>query len=1122
MCFRSGFVALALMAVTASSGRADIFRWDNNQVIPGTAGITPGPGVQLGNWNTGSRNLRYADFSAVLNLSGAQFQSSWLDYAHFQGANLTGSRLDGATLAGALFRSTNLINASLAGATLTAAGFSDSTLTNANFSGAVLTVAGFNGASFVHVTSRGFTKEQLYTTSSYQDKNLTNVSFSFNDLTEWDFANQNLTDASFFENTLTNANLTGTVVTGASFANTTSRGLTEVQLKSTKSFNDKNLARIGLEDNDLTGWDFSGQNLTQARFAYYSCGGVPLRGSVLSDTNFAGADLTDAFLNHTTLLNANMSGADLTNAQLSSADTRGAQHLDLTGADSVNAILPGGNIDGLDLDLWQKLVVRDEDGVPDPPLQYWLTPREPIPVTVKNHMTMSDGGVLQLLFGADPWDSLISFDPGIPVTLGGTLELSFTDDVNLASQLGRTLHIFDWTGVSPTGEFQVSSPYAWDLSKLYTTGEVTLTAVPEPSTIVFAAFGLALGVLRWSRRRNAPGIRRTPLGQCIMALIFLVALAASGRAAIFRWDNGQVIPGTEGITPVPGVNLSDWNTDSHNLRYADFSAGLNLSDASFIDSWLENAHFQGANLNNAVLYGSTLTNADLSGTTVTGAFFFNTTGFTKEQLYSTASYQANNLQGIFLGRNDLSGWDFSGQNLTGASLSYSTQRNASLGGATVIGADFSSFGLTKDQLYSTASYQANNLQGIGLGQNDLSGWDFSEQNLTGASLSYSTLTGADLSVAAVTGADFRDTTSRGFTAAQLYSTASYQANNLQGIGLGQNDLSGWDFQQQNLANSDLSFSTLTDANLTGAVVTKTDFRDTTSRGFTAAQLYSTQSYQAKNLAGIDLISNDLSGWDFEGQNLANAELGSSNLTSANLAWANLTNAELSDYSCCANQGGSDLTDANLTGANLANTYVVSSTFTNANLSGTDIRGAQGLNLAGAISRNAILANGLIAGLDLTAVERLLVRDDDGVPGPQQRPWLKPREPIPITVQNYMTMSAAGVLQLLFESDPWDSLISFEPGTPVTLGGTLELSFVPEVDLSAQLGRTLHIFDWTGVTPTGELHVVSPYSWDLSKLYTTGKVTLTAVPEPSTLAFAACGLAAGVLLCVRLGRDTQPL
>ena len=48
--------------------------------------------------------------------------------------------------------------------------------------------------------------------------------------------------------------------------------------------------------------------------------------------------------------------------------------------------------------------------------------------------------------------------------------------MNLVSQVGRTFDLFDWTGVSPTGAFAVSSPYVWDLSKLYTTGEVTFLA----------------------------------------------------------------------------------------------------------------------------------------------------------------------------------------------------------------------------------------------------------------------------------------------------------------------------------------------------------------------------------------------------------------------------------------------------------------------------------------------------------------------------------------------------------------------------------------------------------------------------------------------------------------------
>jgi hypothetical protein len=95
-----------------------------------------------------------------------------------------------------------------------------------------------------------------------------------------------------------------------------------------------------------------------------------------------------------------------------------------------------------------------------------------------------------MVFEADAWDSRISFAPGIPVMLGGTLELTFAHDVNPASQLGRTFNLFDWTGVTPAGTFAISSPYTWDISNLYTTGEVTLTAVPEPGALPL--FSIAL------------------------------------------------------------------------------------------------------------------------------------------------------------------------------------------------------------------------------------------------------------------------------------------------------------------------------------------------------------------------------------------------------------------------------------------------------------------------------------------------------------------------------------------------------------------------------------------------------------------------------------------------------
>jgi hypothetical protein len=168
-----------------------------------------------------------------------------------------------------------------------------------------------------------------------------------------------------------------------------------------------------------------------------------------------------------------------------------------------NLIRPNGHIDGLDLQAGGRLVVRDYDGDPartNPLFDGTSTPVPPIPITVDQKLVMGSIGTLRMVFEADAWDSTISFAPGIPVTLGGTLELTFASDVNLASQVGRTFDLFDWTGVAPTGAFDVSSPYHWNLSNLYSTGEITLIAVPEPATVpLLLASGIAVIISRRSR-----------------------------------------------------------------------------------------------------------------------------------------------------------------------------------------------------------------------------------------------------------------------------------------------------------------------------------------------------------------------------------------------------------------------------------------------------------------------------------------------------------------------------------------------------------------------------------------------------------------------------------------------
>ena len=172
-------------------------------------------------------------------------------------------------------------------------------LTNVIFANATI-----KGTNFNNTVQNGFTESQLYSTKSYQDKNLTGVKFGSNDLSGWKFNDQNLSSAYFagailtnsnFSNaklssasfdftTLTNADFTNAIINGTDFTGTVSRGFTESQLYSTKSYQNKDLTGIILIFNDLSDWNFDGQNLQNSYFAR----------TVLDNTDFSGADLRGA------------------------------------------------------------------------------------------------------------------------------------------------------------------------------------------------------------------------------------------------------------------------------------------------------------------------------------------------------------------------------------------------------------------------------------------------------------------------------------------------------------------------------------------------------------------------------------------------------------------------------------------------------------------------------------------------------------------------------------------------------------------------------------------------------------------------------------------------------------
>jgi autotransporter-associated beta strand protein len=389
------------------------------------------------------------------------------------------------------------------------------------------------------------------------------------------------------------------------------------------------------------------------------------------------------------------------------------------------------------------------------------------------------------------------------------------------------------------------------------------------------------------------------------------------------------------------------------------------------------------------------------------------------------------------------------------------------------GADLDSLDLTQAYLL------AANLTNTNLSGSTLTNANFTGGTLTNAVFSAATLTNANLTDTYVTGADFG---SSNLTTSQLYTTASYVAQNLQGIGLKGNDLTGWNLAGQNLSHANLKNTNLTtaslfsaalnDVNLSGATVLGAIFGNT---NITSSQLYGTASYQLHNLKDINLEGDNLTGWNFAGQYMKGAALYSATLAGANFTGANASNIDL----FAATLNGANLTNANLQQADLS-----LASFGGANLTGADLRASEQYDGSGAIMTNTIGFDGTIQGLNLNAATPLLVVHNALLS-------------IPIHVTGGMAVAGGGTLQVVFDGPTWASTISFAASTNVSLGGDLDLQVAPNIDLSTLLGHSFQVFNWSGVSPSGQFGEITSdlptgYSWNTSALYTSGIINLTQV------------------------------
>ena len=352
---------------------------------------------------------------------------------------------------------------------------------------------------------------------------LINADLTGANLTGANFVDGSLALANLSNANLTNANLSGTNLIGTTFIGANIRGASLGRIITSVSSAPSSCKMC------------CGYSYNPGTQTYVSGSGITL-GQLASTANYAARDLSEiTFKNNDfaggnfadfNLANTDFTGTPLTNANLARADARGAIGLDSISAS--NFIRPDGHV-SVNLTAGETLSIRDYDGKPG------VAPsRSKLISSIRRRPARR----MRMIFEADAWDSTISFAAGIPVTRGGTLELLFANGTNLAVQAGRTFQVFSWAGVSPTGTFAINTPHVWDLSNLYTTGQITFLSagagssfgdgaasqtVPEPATLSLLGVGLTIA---WARRRPkrrsnlspVPCAARAALALCLLVM----------------------------------------------------------------------------------------------------------------------------------------------------------------------------------------------------------------------------------------------------------------------------------------------------------------------------------------------------------------------------------------------------------------------------------------------------------------------------------------------------------------------------------------------------------------------------------------------------------------------------
>ena len=124
-------------------------------------------------------------------------------------------------------------------------------------------------------------------------------------------------------------------------------------------------------------------------------------------------------------------------------------------------------------------------------------------LTINGNYTQDPTGALQIeLGGLNPGAEFDQLVVSGNVTLSGTLSVSLLN--GFMPSIGNSFDILDWGSLSGTfATLQLPSlgdSMGWDTSQLYTTG--TITAVPEPATLMLTMIATPIAAASASRRRG--------------------------------------------------------------------------------------------------------------------------------------------------------------------------------------------------------------------------------------------------------------------------------------------------------------------------------------------------------------------------------------------------------------------------------------------------------------------------------------------------------------------------------------------------------------------------------------------------------------------------------------------